>query len=213
MPSSRSLSHTHEHKAPGDCVAGPVEEFEKNIEDAKSAYDDLVQKIDEAIGNEGRKLPSDARSSATNAYDCAKELYNWVSRLLDVSESSWASPKREEKLVSMPYIVALAYAVRIMIDARMVMSHESEDESSRELMSLECRRIMDSFRSLAGLAVIALTLNVGFLEAAWDCRLPLEAYMMLTVGMNANDPILTKRKSIAVVREQEWGMEYLSDIR
>ena len=113
----------------------------------------------------------------------------------------------------MPYIVALAYAVRIMIDARMVMSHESEDESSRELMSLECRRIMDSFRSLAGLAVIALTLNVGFLEAAWDCRLPLEAYMMLTVGMNANDPILTKRKSIAVVREQEWGMEYLSDIR
>ena len=193
-------------------TAQAAEEFKKKVEDAEFAYDDLIQKIAQATENEGRKLPPGARNSATKAYDHAKKLRYWIWDLMVDSDPSWASLKREDKLLSMPYLIALAYAVRMMVDARMVMNHEIEDEVSRKLKSLDCSRIMNEFLGVARSAIMALVCNLSLLEVAEDYYLPLAAYMKLSIGIKASDPIMPRPEMIAAAREQGWS-DGLSDIR
>ena len=237
---SHSLAHTH--KAPGDCIAGSgaicqsllflgsadiqglkpgvksgdsrmstqaSEEFMHKVENAKSAYDDLIEKIAKATESKERKLPPGARNSATKAYDCAEKLYNYIMK--DLS-SSWTSPKSEDKVLSMPYLVVLAYAARIMADACMVTSHEIKDETSRMLKTQQRSRIISDFLGVARSMVMALILGCGLLEIAKDYHLQLTVYMMLSVGMKASDPMMSEPEAIAAAKKQGWS-DKLSGVR
>ena len=189
-----------------------AKELKKMVEDAESAYDDLIQKIAQATGNEGHELLPGARNCAMRAYDCAKKLRNWIRDLAIDSDPIWANLKREDKLLSMPYIVVLSFAVRIMADACMLMGYESENEASRMPELVECRRIIDEFLGVACTAVTRIVCNSDLLEVALDYYLPLAAYMMLSIGIKATDPIKLGPEMIAAAKKQGLSAE-LSNIR
>lgn len=195
----------------------------ERVQLATFAYDDLVSDIvgaaEKSTGRQSQTLArSMARDSAVNAEGRAEELYAWaMTHLPDFGhrnkESQVTGLNRHQKLGVIPYIVAMAYAVRIKIDARMVKSHSMEDKDDRERHLMRSRSIVGDFVSLLRAALMATVIDVSLLEMALDCHLPMATYMMLMKGIQASaQTMVEKSETINQTKIEAWD-DGLSKIR
>ena len=150
------------------------------------AYDDLVEDIILAAGSEKRKFSSLAKDSSVKAEMRAEELYAWAEGFIPNTGNDQAGLGKKAKLGLMPYIVALAYAMRVKTDARMVRSHSIVDVGERQNFLERSRKSMNDFIHVLRVVVAAVITSSNLLEIALDYHLAMATYMMLIARLKTS---------------------------
>ena len=150
------------------------------------AYDDLVEDIILAAGSEKRKFSSLAKDSSVKAEMRAEELYAWAEGFIPNTGNDQAGLSKKAKLGLMPYIVALAYAMRVKTDARLVRSHSIVDAGERQNFLERSRKSMSDFIHVLRVVVAAVVTTSNLLEIALDYHLAMATYMMLITSLKTS---------------------------
>ena len=166
-------------------------DFKAKVRLVTLVYDDLVEDITEAAEAKDRHFPSLAnelaKSNAEKAEMRADELYAWaegfVPDMRGEQGSGQANMSKQDKLGSMPYIVAMAYAMRVKTDARLIRSHSIVDGAERTRFLERSRSSLGVFMRKLRSIVLAIISNTSLLEIALDYHLILATYVMLIASM------------------------------
>lgn len=193
-------------------AAETARNFKTKVRLLSFAYHSLIRNLVQNAEGVDRKFSSFAMESAAKAELRAEEMYAWLEGFIPDSSQSWLNMGKQDKMSLMPYIVAYAYAVRVMIDARLVMGHNIECEAAQRAHIDECRQIISKFMRVLRAAVMAIVSGTSLLEIAVDYNLPLAAYVMLITSMQASEQALIEPHTMALGRVQAWD-DGLSEIR
>ena len=112
----------------------------------------------------------------------------------------------------MPYIVAMAYAVHVRMDARVIKSHSIADKAERKRYLERCHRTIDDFVKLLRSAILATVTDTSLLEIALDYYLALETYVMLILSLQASVKMTTSPEPVTGAKIKAWD-DGLSKIR
>lgn len=189
----------------------------------KLAYNQLAVDIAKAAGmrtNQQSRILADnvAQKNATEADREARYLYAWATtRLPNVYRGDRygrsTGMSKQEKLRAMPYLVAMAYAVRVRMDARMVESHSLRDKDHRRRHSASSREDVNNLTDLLRAALMATVRDTSLLEMALDYHQAVRTYAVL---INKMEQSVQKIGEIPQAIEEEelqaWD-DGLSDIR
>ena len=133
---------------------------------------------------ESEQLPPRASERASIAEQRADRLYFIAKSSVPASKSDQAALSKQDKLVLMPYIIAMAYATRVKVDARMITSlRDGPTELQR------CQQYIDEFAQVLRNAIEAIVYDVSLLEVALDYYLPLAAYLNLYRGLGTQNEL------------------------
>lgn len=174
----------------GNC-AQPVREFKERIDSIMLAYEPLVEKITRAAESEDRKFSSFSSKDASKAEAMANALYAWAGTFVPREYDGLVSLNKNAKLALLPYLVAMAYAVRVKLDAHYVESSFVVKKERVEFLE-RSRGTVRKFLFLARMVLNSILESSSLLEVALEYHLALTTYVALTV---------TLRKSLQLMLE------------
>ena len=151
------------------------------------SYKEVCNDIIQAARRVDGRFMSTAKDNAVIAETRADELYIWARGFIPSGISSPVGLDRQGKIDMMPYIMAMAFAVRVRVDARKVRTSSIEDDSDRMSFSERTRGIIDELISVIRSAIVALVSNTSLLEIALDYHEQLAAYVNLIAGLEASE--------------------------
>lgn len=140
------------------------------------AYGPLVDTFIKSAEHSTQCLSEIAKEDAYMAIMRADDLYAWAETFLP--NKSQATLSRWAKLELMPYVVAMAYAVRVKMDAHLVQSKLLSESSEAQYLQRNYA-IVDDFISVLQPAIVGLISNTSLLEIALDYHQPLATYVTL----------------------------------
>ena len=155
-------------------------EFRAKLNSITLAYDPLVEEIAGLVEDRNHSLSDFVKEDADKAEMRADDLYSWASAHLP--STSQAALHKRTKLELMPYIVCMAYAVRVKMDAYLVRSRLLP-ETRRAAYLQRATGIVDNFVRVLGPALIAVMANTSLLDVALDYHLPIATYLMLIMTL------------------------------
>ncbi len=158
------------------------------------------------------------QDNAAEAVSRAEELFAWTMKHLpsfgDGDESGQATVlSKQEKLIAMPYTVAMAFAVRVKTDAHMVQSHSTVNPKDRQrILDKSCKDVKSFIEQLQKL-LMATVRDTSLLELALDYHLPMTTYIMLIDSMRASVELMKDRGNTTLDNELQALNDELSKIR
>ena len=132
-------------------------------------HDRVVDDLIVSIQTNGEKASQLAESNAEKVEYRADELYAWSKTFLPDMSSPLS---RVSKVSIMPYILSMAYAIRVKLDtvaSRIVLMGDEEGTESLELIGKDVEAFIQVLQS----ALKAIIRDTGLLEVALDYYMPL----------------------------------------
>ena len=165
--------------------AQPVRELKAKLEPVMLAYEPLVRRFTQAAESDPPAFPSFARDDAARAEKAANELYSWASTFVSKGTRSQVQLNKQAKLMMTPYLVIMAYAVRVKLDAHYVESSMLERAEKLQYLERSCS-IVNGFVALLRVAISTILQGASLLELALDYQLSLTTYVTLTAKLQRN---------------------------
>lgn len=172
-------------------------QFNTKLEWVALKYKELVGDIADAVENTDQRcqgLAGDlAKSDAIETESRADELYVWAKGLVPASDDIGGSRTplgMAGILGAMPYVVAMAYAIRVKVDARLVKSHSIASKGERKRYLERSRSMIKEFVTRLRSIVMTIVRDASLLEIALDYHLALTTYVMLIASMEASAEIM-----------------------
>ena len=165
-------------------AAQAARDFKAKLRLVSLGYDDLIEDMVTAAGAETWRFSTFAKDDASRAEMRAEELYAWAESFLP---SPCSSLNKHAKLALTPYAVAMAYAIRVKMDARLVKGHSIQDDAERTTYLERSRNIMNDFVHTLRETLAVIVTDTSLLEIGLDYRVMLTAYSTLiwTLKMSA----------------------------
>lgn len=159
-----------------------VRDFKSKLEATTLAYEPLAERLIKTVSATGsNKLSNVALRDAAKAEMHANTLYSWARTFIPKHSSNSGSQTaitKAARLQMMPYIVAMAYAVRIKLDVFYV-EGSAVDQAERLEYWERGRSVVEQFKSAAQNALRALLIDSSLLDVAIDYHLALTTYTAL----------------------------------
>ena len=163
-----------------------VRDFKSRLDSVSLTYDPLVDRMIAAAERRVRTFPPAALRDA---------LYAWARTFVHTGDSSSSSSgsssparatlQKADKLLMMPYVVAMAYAVRVKLDVHFVESSQVHEAERLDYLD-RSRRTVEQFVELLQ-AVVRMTLEESsLLEVALDYNLALTTYATLLAALRGS---------------------------
>ena len=193
--------------------------FKEKLDLVTTPYKELVHDITEAAGNMDHQYSSLAgeivKENAIAAEKRADELHAWAkSNMPKAVGNSHVDRNKPKKIKMMPYIVAMAYAVRVKVDARMVKVHSMPAKGGEREKYLERnRKFIDDIVKLLREKITEIVDGASLLEIALDYYLVLATYAMLITSLQASVPMMVKPETTVEGEKIQGWDDGLSDIR
>lgn len=127
----------------------------------------------------GKSYPGYVKDDAKEAKRNARELYAWA-------KSHLSARSKKAKLQNLPYVVAMAFAVRVEMDACIIESEmmaRIEDQISHLERSWKG---VEKFMRVVMRQVVEVTMSTSLLEIAYHFRLHVATYMTLMRSFRAS---------------------------
>ena len=161
-----------------------VRDFKSKVDALTLAYEPLTRRIVQAAERRPIAFATLAIRDAAKAELHANALYTWARTYVPTDTDVETKRDKAGKLQLMPYIVAMAYAVRVKLDIYYVES--SDVDRAERLEYLErCRNTMDELATTIKAAVRVTLHESSLLEVALDYHLALTTYMALMAALRA----------------------------
>lgn len=164
-----------------DCTQS-VRTFKENIDAIILAYEPLVERIARAAEGADRKLPTFASKDASKAEGAANSLYAWAGTFVPKEPGSLENLDKHAKLALVPYLVAMAYAVRVKLDAHYVEGSLLDKKERAEYLE-RSQRTVEKFTVLARTVINSILKSASLLEVALDYHLALKTYVALMASL------------------------------
>lgn len=172
-----------------------VRDFKSRLDSVSLTYDPLVDRMIAAAERRVRTFPPAALRDAVRAEIHANALYAWARTFVHTGDSSSSSSgsssparatlQKADKLLMMPYVVAMAYAVRVKLDVHFVESSQVHEAERLDYLD-RSRRTVEQFVELLQ-AVVRMTLEESsLLEVALDYNLALTTYATLLAALRGS---------------------------
>ena len=165
-----------------DAAVRTARELQAKLATLTQAYDPLVEDVIKLAEGRHRGLSSFAKEDAGNAELRAGDLYSWASTFLPGTNQALS---RSARLEMMPYIVCMAYAVRVKLDAHLLRSHLLP-RSKRAQYLQRAVRVVEDFVQVLNQALSAVTASSSLLDVALDFELPVATYATLITTLRDN---------------------------
>ena len=159
-------------------------EFKAKLNSLTLAYNPLVEDVISFAKHGSQGLSDFAREDADKAEMRADDLYSWAQTFVPTGGGQ-AALSKHAKMELMPYIVAMAYAVRVKLDAHLVRSCVLSD-AKRGAYLQRARKIVDDFVRVLQAALAAVVTNTSLVEIALDCYQPIATYVTLMAALRAS---------------------------
>ena len=183
-------------------------EFKTKLRLLTLAHDPLVADIINTAENTLQDISEFAKEDADKAIARAEELYAWAETFLpDISQ---ATLNKRAKLELMPYVVAMAYSVRVKLDAQLKSS--LLPEAKRKAYLQRACSIVDEFVRVLQSTLVAVTADTSLLEIALDYYQPLAIYATLVASLRGSTRMMLQPED-APPKEVVFWDDGLSDIR
>ena len=184
-------------------------EFKAKLKLLTLAHDPLVEDIIHSSNYSVQGISEFAREDADKAIARAEELYAWAGTFLpDITQ---ATLNRQAKLELMPYIVAMAYAVRVKLDAQLVKSTLLPEAKRSPYLKRACG-IVDEFVRVLQAAIMAVTVKTSLLEIALDYHQSLATYVTLISTLRSSTHMMLLPADAPAERVALWD-DGLAEIR
>ena len=102
--------------------ARAVRDFKSMVDAVKLTYEPLTERMLKAAKSSASTLPKFALRDAAKAEMHANTLYSWARTFLPKETDNLAGMDKAAKLRMIPYVVSMAYAVRVKLDVHYVES-------------------------------------------------------------------------------------------
>ena len=168
-----------------------VRDFKSKVETATLAYEPLVGRIIMAASSDSRSFPPLALRHAAKAEMNANALYAWARSFVPTTSES--SMDKAARMKLMPYIVAMAYAVRVKLDVYYVES-SGVDRTERLEYLERGRNTVDQFIEIVKVAVRVTLHDSSLLDVALDYHLAITTYITLMTALRASVTMLLTPK-------------------
>ena len=159
-------------------------EFKAKLNSLTLAYNPLVEDVISFAKHGSQGLSDFAREDADKAEMRADDLYSWAQTFVPTGGGQ-AALSKHAKMELMPYIVAMAYAVRVKLDAHLVRSCLLS-EVKRGPYLKRAHGIVDDFARVLQAALAAVVTNTSLVEIALDCYQPIATYVTLMAALRAS---------------------------
>ena len=166
-------------------------DFRSRVDTLALAYEPLSRRIVKAAESRPGAFSALALKDATKAETNANMLYAWARTFVPTSTNAQAKMDKAGKLQLMPYIVAMAYAVRIKLDVYYVES-SGVDRAERLEYLERSRNTVDEFVAIVKTAVRITLHDSSLLDVALDYHLALTAYIALMAALRASVQMVLK---------------------
>ena len=174
-----------------DQDARAVRDFQSRVDALTLTYEPLTKRIVKAAQNHPVAFPAMALRDAAKAETNANALYTWARTFVPSGSNRQIKMDKAAKLQLMPYIVAMAYAVRVKMDVYYVES-SGVDRTERLEYLERCHNTVDEFVATIKVAVRATLCDSSLLEVALDYRLVLTTYTALVAALRASVQMVLK---------------------
>lgn len=168
--------------ASDESSARSARDFKSRLDAVTLAYESLIESIIKATESEGCELPQYALKDAAKIEAQANLLYSWASTFVPKDTSSQALLSRTERLNMVPYMVAMAYAVRAKLDAYYVESRGLRKADRAQYLQRSSNTV-NEFTGLVRTAICTILEKSSLLEVAVDYHLTLTSYVALIVAL------------------------------
>ena len=197
--------------ADADDSARVVRDFKSKLDAATLAYDPLTKRLLTAAkgGSSSSSFPGLALRDAAKAEMHANMLYSWARTFVPTDTSGQAGMNMDKaaKLKMVPYIVAMAYAVRIKLDVYYVESSGVVKAERHEYLERSCSTV-EEFLKVMQVAMYVTLRNSSLLDVALDYHLALTTYATLTAALRASVQMLLKpRDAPRTIATWDDGLE------
>ena len=162
-----------------------VRDFKSKLDAVRLAYEPLMEQMLEVAKSDAHTFPQFAATDATKAEIHANILYSWARTYVPQDADSPATMDKTAKLNMMPYIVAMAYAVRVKLDVHYVESRGMIEAERHEYLK-RSSNVVEQFMATLELAMRAMLHDSGLLEVALDYHLALTTCVTLKAAMRAS---------------------------
>ena len=170
--------------AVGDQDARAVRDFRSKVDALTLAYEPLTRRLVKAAESRPIAFPALALRDALRAEMNANALYTWARTYVPTETDVRTERDKAAKLQMMPYIVAMAYAVRVKLDVYYVES-SGVDRAERLEYLERGRNTVEEFVATIKVALRVTLCDSSLLEVALDYHLALMTYMALMAAMRA----------------------------
>ncbi|MEM7555704.1 MAG: hypothetical protein AAF378_16705 [Cyanobacteria bacterium P01_A01_bin.84] len=120
----------------------------------------------------------------------ATQLYYWAETFVPSDQKELENMSKDARFHVMPYLIAMAYAVRVKADAYAVESDTIDNADDRAAYLKRSRKIVDEFIEVLKFTADVLTTNASILDIALDYYLPLSAYLTAITSLRAGTDAL-----------------------
>lgn len=172
-----------------------VREFKSKINSAKLAYDTLTEQMRKAAKKNTQTFTRFALKDAEKTEKQAIELYAWARTFLPGATDGPVNMDKTAKLKMMPYIVAMAYAVRAKLDVYYVESTRVEQAERSQYLE-RSRNTVEQFMEVLEVAVRAMLDGSSLLELALDYHLMMVTYVTLKAALQASVQLILESEDV-----------------
>ena len=188
-----------------------VREYKSKLGSVAMAYEPLIRRFTNAAESDSHEFPASAAKDAAKVEAQANVLYSWASTFIPRhTGDSRARLSKQAKLEMMPYLVAMAYAVRVKLDVHYVEGGVAAESEKAEYMD-RSRSLVDQFNAQLRTAMDMMLQKSSLLDVALDYNLALMTYALLMETLRKSVLIMLAPQNPPGVIET-WD-DGLSDIR
>ena len=209
-PLTQSTGDLIKAAADGD-GAESIRELKSKLDSVALAYKPLTDWIVQAAESGRREFPPAALTDAAGAEAQADGVYFWARSLVSECAANPAGVGRIAKLKMMPYLVAMAYTVRVKLDACYVESIALPRPEGSGTCLERSRNAVSEFAAAVRTAVDVMLSESSLLEVALDYHLELSVYATMVVALQKSVEMLLSPDNPPEIPTQ-WD-DGLSNIR
>lgn len=177
-----------------------VREFKINMDAAMKAYVMIIRDMEAHAEAGEHPYPSYVKEDAKEAKRSATLLYMWAKTYVPKCTTDETTADKGKKLSKLPYILAMALAVRIEMDACLLEGDMMDSQTDTKLFETRSQEIVIDFVNLLSDTLSELLTSTSLLEVALDFDFYISTYISLIRGFRASlkplDYILPKLSEI-----------------
>ena len=179
-------------------------EYKAKLDKLTMAYNPLIKDVIRAAENEGRQFSNIVSRDAGRAESSADEIYAWAKTFVPNSVRATATVSKQTKLkMMMPYVVAMAYAIRVKLDAHLAESNMMDDDDRDEFLERTCSTV-EEFIAVVQAVTGMIIEDASLLEYALDYCLPLTTYFKVTDTMQRSVDSIMRAPEEEAAAAAEW---------